>query len=157
VWTAHNGPGPRQRNGPGMDELQQIHRLLDRRVDGVILWPPFASLFEEHVKEFSSRSLPVVTIDHLLPPSYHADFVGSDEAAGGRAIAKHLYALGHRRFAHFAGTSRASWARARRASFESTLKELPGTSCFVIEGPIGDPAPGIVQARQILAQNPRPT
>src|SRR6266576_3576486 len=49
VWTAHHGPGPRQRDGPGMDELQQIHRLVDRRVDGVILWPRFASLFQEHV------------------------------------------------------------------------------------------------------------
>jgi LacI family transcriptional regulator len=157
VWTAHNGPGPRKRYGPGMDELEQIHRLLDRRIDGVILWPHFASLFQEHVREFSSRSLPVVTIDHELPASYRADYVGSEEAKGGRAVAKHLYDLGHRRFAHFAGTSQLSWARARRAAIENELRESPGTSCFTIEGPIGDPAPGIVQARQILAQNPRPT
>ena len=110
VWTAHHGPGPRQRDGPGMDELEQIHRLLDRRVDGVILWPSFASLFEEHVNEFSSRDLPVVTIDHELPSKYHADYVGSDEANGGRLVAEHLYKLGHRRFAHFAGSSAGTWA-----------------------------------------------
>ena len=110
VWTAHHGPGPRQRHGPGMDELEQIHRLLDRRIDGVILWPPFAALFEDHVKEFSSRDLPVVTIDHELPARYRADSVGSDESAGGRLVAEHLYKLGHRRFANFAGTSAGSWA-----------------------------------------------
>ena len=154
VWNAHAGPGPRQRHGPGMDELEQIHRLLDRRIDGVILWPPFAALFEDHVKDFSSRDLPVVTIDHELPASYHSDYVGSDERKGGRAAAEHLYRLGHRRFAHFAGTSTASWARARREAFEKALRSMPGTSCFSIEGPIGDPAPGIAQARQILAQRP---
>jgi len=157
VWTAHHGPGPRQRHGPGMDELEQIHRLVDRRVDGVILWPPFASLFQEHVQEFSSRNLPVVTIDHQLPAEYRADFVGSDEPSGGRLVAEHLYALGHRRFAHFAGSSTSSWARSRRQAFEDALKELPGTTCFTIEGPVGDAAPGIVQAREILNREPRPT
>jgi LacI family transcriptional regulator len=154
VWTGHAGPGPRERNGPGMNELEQIHRLLDRRIDGVILWPHFASVFEEHVREFSSRDLPVVTIDHELPASYHADYVGSDERKGGRVVAEHLYKLGHRRFAHFAGKSTATWARTRREAFEKALRALPGTSCFSIEGPVGDPAPGIAQARQILAQKP---
>jgi LacI family transcriptional regulator len=154
VWTAHNGPGFRKRNGPGMDELEQIHRLLDRRVDGVILWPPIASLFQEHVKEFSSRDLPVVTIDHTLPDSYHADSVGSDERAGTKAVAEHLYGLGHRRFAHFAGAPSATWARSRRETFEACLRQLPGTSCFTIEGPVGDPTPGIAQAREILASKP---
>src|SRR5437764_12076354 len=37
VWTAHNGPGQRQRAGAGIDERQQNHRLLDRRVDGGIV------------------------------------------------------------------------------------------------------------------------
>src|SRR5438093_3560819 len=73
LWTAHEGSGPRPRNGTDITELDQIHRLLDRRVDGVILWPPFASLFQDHVHEFSSRDLPVVTIDHALPDEFKAD------------------------------------------------------------------------------------
>ena len=111
LWTAHTGATPRQRNAPG-DELLQIHRLLDRRVDGVILWPPFSQAFSEHVNEFSSRNLPVVTIDHELPPEYNADYVGSDEASGGRMAAKHLYDQGHRRMGHLAGPPVATWALA---------------------------------------------
>src|SRR5205085_8202469 len=38
LWTAHSGPGRGNRTGYDVDELEQIHRLLDRRVDGVILW-----------------------------------------------------------------------------------------------------------------------
>src|SRR5437763_6629784 len=68
LWNAHEGFGPRPPNGAHITELEQIHRLLDRRVDGVILWPPFASLFQDHVQQFSSRDLPIVTIDHKLPP-----------------------------------------------------------------------------------------
>ncbi|HEX3358303.1 MAG TPA: LacI family DNA-binding transcriptional regulator [Tepidisphaeraceae bacterium] len=154
VWTGHKGPGPRLRNGPGMNELEQIHRLLDRRVDGVILWPPFASLFQEHVREFSSRDLPIVTIDHELPDSYRADSVGSDERFGTLAVVEHLVKLGHRRFAHFAGTSEATWARSRREIFESAVRQIKGASCFTVEGPVGDPSPGIVQAREILANKP---
>jgi LacI family transcriptional regulator len=140
-----------------MDELEQIHRLVDRRVDGVILWPPFASLFQEHVQEFVSRNLPVVTIDHELPPEYGADFVGSDEHCGGKMAAEHLYGLGHRRFAHLAGASTASWARSRRQAYESTLGKFSGTTCFTLEGPVGDHAPAIAQAREILNHEPRPT
>jgi LacI family transcriptional regulator len=157
VWPAHHGPGPRRRHGPGMDELQQIHRLVDRRVDGVILWPPFASLFQQHVQEFVSRNLPVVTIDHELPPEDRADYVGNDEQAGGKMVAEHLHALGHRRFAHFAGASVFNWATARRSAFEDALRGLPGTSCFTIEGPIGDSSPAIVPAGQILDHPSRPT
>ena len=89
LWTVHTGAMPRQRNAPG-DELLQIHRLLDRRVDGVI--GPRCQAFSEHVNEFSSRNLPVVTIDHELPPEYNADYVGSDEASGGR-MAANIYTI----------------------------------------------------------------
>src|ERR1700677_2016942 len=48
LWTAHWGSQPRNRFGPG-EGLAQIHQLVDRRVDGVILWPPFAQLYHEHL------------------------------------------------------------------------------------------------------------
>src|SRR5438093_13474002 len=38
LWTAHTGLGPRNGDDFAASELEQIHRLLDRRVDGVILW-----------------------------------------------------------------------------------------------------------------------
>jgi LacI family transcriptional regulator len=157
LWTTHVGSAPRRRYGPPLNELEQIHRLLDRRVDGVILWPPFAQLFKEHVQEFSSRNLPVVTIDHLLPPQYGADYVGSDEAAGGRMVAEHLYKLGHRRMGHLAGPAVATWATARRKAFESTVAHLTGANSITLEAPPGDTALGINTARALLAPGDRPT
>jgi len=150
LWTPHTGGTARRRNGPVLNGLEQIHRLLDRRVDGVILWPPFAALFKEHVQEFSSRNLPVVTIHHLLPPEYCADYVGTDEAAGGRIVAEHLYNLGHRRIGHLAGPGVATWATARRKAFEDTISRLPGATSITLEAPAGDTIMGLHTARALL-------
>jgi len=157
LWTVHTGPSPRSRNGPGGDELDQIHRLVDRRVDGVILWPSFAQLFVEHVHEFSSRNLPVVTIDHQLPSEFNSDFVGSDEAEGGRMVAKHLYSLGHRRVGHLAGVCVATWALARRRAFEDAINEMPGASVITLEAPAGETSLAIGPAREMLSRPDRPT
>jgi LacI family transcriptional regulator len=156
VWTAHDGPGPRRRNAPG-SELPQIHRLLDRRIDAVILWPPFASLFKEHVDEFSSRDIPVVTIDHELPAEFRADYVGTDEGAGGRMVAEHLLGLGHRRFGHLAGPADLTWALRRREAFEGALAKVRGTSCVTIEANLLIAHQGIEQARALLRLANRPT
>jgi len=156
LWTAHTSTQPRERYGTG-NGLQQIHRLLDRRVEGVILWPPFAQLYREHLHEFSSRNLPVVSIDHQLPEEFNFDFVGSDEASGGRMIAEHLYAEGHRRFGHLAAPSVASWAMARRKAFEDAINEMPGTSLITLEAPPGETRLGIEPARAMLARKDRPS
>jgi LacI family transcriptional regulator len=152
LWTTHVSTKPRDRFAPG-DDLMQIHRLLDRRVDGVILWPPFAQRFTE----FSSRNLPVVTIDQALSPDCNADYVGSDEASGGRMVAEHFYSLGHRRMAHLAAPAVNTWASARRKAFEEALKNMPGASCVTFEAPTGSTTLGIDAARKILALDPRPT
>jgi LacI family transcriptional regulator len=159
LWTGLTHQSPRRRSNPTTtgDELAQIHRMVDRRVDGVILWPSFAQLFVDHIHEFSSRNLPVVTIDHQLPPEFNSDFVGSDEAAGGRMVAEHLYALGHRRIGHLAGSSVATWALARREAFESSISRMPGVSLVTSEASFGQPDLGIIAARELLSNPDRPT
>lgn len=159
LWSVHNGPTPRRRSSRAEsgNELAQIHRMVDRRVDGVILWPSFAQLFIEHIHEFSSRNLPVVTIDHQLPPEFNSDYVGSDESTGGRMVAEHIYALGHRRIGHLAGSSVATWALARRAAFEDSIARMPGASLITCEALNGDPGLGIVAARELLSSHDRPT
>ena len=157
VWTSHRGPGPRQRNSPGSNELEQIHRLLDRRVDGVILWPPFASVYQQHVHEFSSRGLPIVTIDYELPAEFKADSVGSDEASGGRMVAEHLLSLGHRSVAHLAGPKGEAWAAGRRAAFERAIRQCKDARCVTIEANLKDRDQGLAQARVLLGLKNRPT
>jgi LacI family transcriptional regulator len=156
LWTAHWGTAPRNRFGPG-EALAQIHQLVDRRVDGVILWPPFAQLYQEHLHEFSSRNLPVVTIDHQLPEHFNADYVGSDEASGGRMVAEHLYGLGHRRIGHLAAPGGTTWAHDRRKAFEEAIEKMKGACVMVLEAPGGIPKLGIEPARQMLSGPNRPT
>lgn len=158
VWTAHDGPGPRNHDLPRVSELDQIHRLLDRRVDGVILWPPFAAIFSDHVEEFSSRNTPVVTIDHELPPRYKADYVCSDESSGAEAVAKHLVDLGHERIGYLAAADAATWAVNRRRAFEQAMKAYPHVSLKIVDAPAGqDWVRASDSARQLLEGPDRPT
>src|SRR3954462_6706156 len=79
-------------------ELSQIHRLVDRRVDGVIIFPADASVPDVHYREIWERHIPLVTVDRET--TTHADHVGTDEELGGQLVAEHLLALGHRQMAH---------------------------------------------------------
>jgi LacI family transcriptional regulator len=158
LWSAHDRNGPWRRQAPHENVLEQVHRLLDRRIDGVILWPPVAAAYEEHVAEFSSRELPVVTIDHELPARFRADSVFSDEAQGGALVAGHLLALGHRSFGHLAGPSSATWAIERREAFQAALyREGVNISLVTLEAPKGEPHLATEIARQLLTHPNRPT
>lgn len=158
LWATHVRPLTHRAADPSVTELEQVHRLLDRRVDGVIVWPRFAEIFREHMHEFSSRKLPVVTIDQLWPANKGADYVGSDDAAGGEMAARHLLELGHRRLAHLAGPTSRTWANERRKAFEDTVGRTTGASCVTFDTPRGDPTlVAIEAARRMLVLPDRPT
>jgi LacI family transcriptional regulator len=99
-----------------------MNRLLDRRVDGLILWPPFGLAYYERARELRDRTVPVVMID------YHGDkpicdTVTTNELQAAKDVAKHLVALGHRRIAYIGGRKTASqaWAEERCQSLEAAL------------------------------------
>jgi LacI family transcriptional regulator len=107
--------------------LRQINRLLDRRVDGLILWPPFSVAYFHHFPEFVERRVPVAVIDHY---STVADSVETDEQQATSAVAEHLLSLGHRRIACLSSreTPSQTWAVKRRTSFEDAVKRCPGAT-----------------------------
>lgn len=130
--------------------LEQMHRLIDRRVDGVILWPKVSEVYGAHLDELESRNLPVVTIDHELEFS---DSVVTDERLGAELVAKHLYELGHRRIGHLAGHQEWTWAKLRRRYFEDALGVYSDATCITQVGSDdSDKIPGIV--KQLLQQRP---
>src|SRR5437667_6572952 len=43
-------------------ELEQIHRLVDRRMDGIIIWPADVSVPDMHFREIWQRNIPLVTV-----------------------------------------------------------------------------------------------
>ncbi len=137
------------------DELDQIHRLLDRRVDAVILHPRVDTVDDCYLSEVWKRDIPLVTVDHELPKT-HADFVGTDDVAGGRLAAEHLLALGHRVCAHIAGPSELLAGLQRREGFEQAIAACPGATCVSIEDTtFGEGAADA--ARHLLELMPRPT
>ena len=126
-------------------ELRQIERLIDWRVDGAILWPWFANLYHTHISDLKKRDLPLVTLDSILPDSFRADAVLSDEASGAEAVAAHLLALGHREILHFGGPASESWSRDRRACFAEAIRRAPGVKLHLVELPLSQPRQALIQ------------
>lgn len=128
LWAEH-----RKLQSDESFEIRQIERLIDWRVDGAILWPRFASVYRTHIFELKKHDLPLVTVDTILPNSFHSDAVLSDEAMGGEAVAAHLLAQGHREILHLAGPSAEAWSRDRRACFTEALRNQPGVKLHFVE------------------------
>jgi LacI family transcriptional regulator len=132
-------------------ELAQIHRLIDRRVDGVIIFPADASVPDVHFREIWERNIPLVTVDRET--TTHADHVGTDEELGGRLVAEHLLELGHRRFAHLTYPGRPGSVLRRREAFLKAVKKAGG-ECKIYEGEQKDFSH---LARQLLQEKSQPT
>jgi LacI family transcriptional regulator len=139
------------------ENREQIHRLIDRRVEGFILWPPMVKPYYDQIKEM--RDIPVVTIDHELPPECDADSVATDEETGAKLVASHLLNLGHRHIAHFAGSGSKiySWAILRSKYFEKEVTSVPGATCVTVEQWQHDYDEGVSVAKKLLQTHPRPT
>jgi LacI family transcriptional regulator, galactose operon repressor len=124
VWIGNLGDMPHFEKDEG-EGLKQINRLLDRRVDGLIMWPTFSVAYYHHFPEFVERRVPVAVIDHY---STVADSVETDEEQATSVVAKHLLDLGHRRIACLSSreTPSQTWAVKRRGSFEEAVGRTPG-------------------------------
>lgn len=113
------------RTGTKDTELEQIHRLIDRRVDGVIIFPVDASVPDVHFQEIWQRNIPLVTVDRET--TTHADHVGTDEERGGKLAAEHLLGLGHRKFLHVKFSSTTGNLQRRWMGFKTVVEKSGGT------------------------------
>jgi LacI family transcriptional regulator len=112
------------------DEQQGIrlmNRLLDRRVDGLILWPPFGLAYYHHARELRDSKVPVVMIDYHSDKQI-CDTVATDERHATTLVARHLADLGHKRIAYISGREVPSqtWAMERRKGLEEAIAGLKG-------------------------------
>jgi LacI family transcriptional regulator len=149
AWCAHSG----ENGSYGFFFLKQLHRLTDRRVDGLILWAHIGPLYDENViAELEAWDLPVVTIDHEMP---FADSVETDEQLGAYFVAKHLLELGHRNIAHLAWDPSYKWAQLRRGYFEKEIEKAGIASCITISAGDDVEVPDI--AKRLIASKPQPT
>lgn len=93
--------------------------LQDSRVDGLILIAPPEE--EETFRLLRQYSMPFAVVaggDGQPGPFFRAD-----DAAGVRQAMEHLWELGHRKIAHFAGRATVFDARARLAAYRTFLQE----------------------------------
>lgn len=106
------------------DGLQQIYRLIDRRVEGFILWPIVANTYASHFLEWMDRDLPAVVIDAELSGGV-ADSIETDEVHGGEVAAEYLFGLGHRRVAVFSRKAKDDhdWSCQRTRAFTSAMEK----------------------------------
>jgi len=135
-------------------QIQRIHSLVDRRVDGMILFPDVDTQPDEYLGEVWERGLPLTTVDREMPVT-HADFVGTDDVEGARLVAEHLLGLGHRRLAHLAAPEGVTTARDRRGGFEEAVGKVVAATVKTVDEStwLTDP----VTARELLMAADRPT
>ncbi len=154
IWIGSLGDMPHFEKDED-EGLRQINRLLDRRVDGLIMWPTFSVAYYHHFPEFTERRVPVAVIDHY---STVADSVETDEEQAASEVANHLLHLGHRRIACLSSreTPSQTWAVKRRASFEEAVTrdgEVVVKSWRLNE----QGSNGLEVARELLTSELRPT
>ena len=138
--------------------FELISELLDRRVDGLLLWPAYAVAYCDHFRELAERAVPMGAIEHRFPKGQNADMVETDERQGTEIVAQHLTNLGHRRIACLSTREIAAqtWAVRRREYFEEALKKTPDVTVKSWRlNKAGDN--GIKVARDILTSSFKPT
>jgi len=102
-------------------EEDEIRRLCDRQVDGLILSPERGSKLQGLYKWIKQRAIPFVFLGDAPLKGHYS--VVDDNKGQSRLAIEHLIRLGHTRIAYLHGSSRTSGERLRRRSYLETLRE----------------------------------
>ena len=100
-----------------------INRLLESRVDGFLLLPVNEEADPLYFKEVVDRQIPLVFLDRDTT-YFDADFVGTDDYAGGYEAARILAANGCRRPVLITAGTLVSTSRLRAEGFRAGLQAL---------------------------------
>jgi LacI family transcriptional regulator len=119
-------------NGP--PEIELLHRLLDRRVDGLIMRMIEEKELKSYVGEVLLRKIPVVAVDITLD-NVEVDFVGNNDELGGILAAEYLLKFGHRRIGALVFPKTYQTSRSRLESFETTVKKNSNATVVSVEDP----------------------
>lgn len=112
-------------------EQAQLMRLLDLRVDGIILRATNDQASDLYFREVFERDIPLVTIDRKLE-DVHCDYVGTNDYDSGRCAAEYLIGKGHRHILLVATGDMISTGRDRRDGFVDYAATIKGSQITVI-------------------------
>jgi len=140
-------------------ELSYLRLLLGKKVDGIII--NTTGMNDELITSVS-HVLPVVLCGRKIhSPSFHGDFVDSDNEAGSYTLTRHLIEHGHRRIAIVNGQRIFSSAAERLAGFARAMKTI-GVAVdegypYLFEGNFTDSNSGTLAAKALLSLPAPPT
>ena len=103
------------------EQSKVINRLLESRVDGFILLPVNEAVSPLYFKEVFDRKIPLVLVDRNTT-HFEADFVGTDDYAGGYDAAHVLAGNGCKRAVLISTGDFVSTSRLRAEGFKAGLK-----------------------------------
>jgi LacI family transcriptional regulator len=102
-------------------QLAKMRTLLDRQVDGMVL-------FSQHCSSRAVRTMldsgPPFVLVQRRNPNHPDDYVGADNVTGLAEALSHLRELGHKRIGFIRGPVDSSSARERLETFKSQVKSL---------------------------------
>ena len=105
------------------EQVKLINRLLETRVDGILLLPVNEAASPLYFKEVVERKIPLVLVDRNTT-HFAADFVGTDDFAGGREAARVLVKNGCKRAVLVSTGDIVSTSRMRVQGFRAGLAEF---------------------------------
>jgi LacI family transcriptional regulator len=103
------------------NEADEIRRLCERQVDGLILSPARGSQLHDLYDWLKRQAIPFVFVGDAPLKDHYS--VTDDNVGQARMAVEHLIGLGHRDIAFLHGTSQTVGQRARRRSYVQTLKD----------------------------------
>ncbi|MFH1497133.1 MAG: LacI family DNA-binding transcriptional regulator [Verrucomicrobiota bacterium] len=98
-----------------------LRTFAERRVDGLLMFPPADQPSQAYLQELKSFRRPIVVVDQTFAGVEDYDFVGSQDLEGGVLAVDHLVALGHRDIANIS-LRKTSTGRARLEGFRGAMQ-----------------------------------
>ncbi len=137
--------------------IELINRLLDRRVDGLIMWPQIAVSYRTYFLEEALRTTPVTIVDEHSPIAF-GDTVVNDEVAATGQVVDLLTSFGHRDFCCLSEPEDPAhaWSKVRTQAFVDNVVAKTGKEPVVDYISPQDPGAMFV-AIKLLGQSPKPT
>jgi len=132
-----------------------VRRLVERRVDGIILRLPDSTAPADYLEELRDRNIPLVLLDQPLADK-RLPVVESENFDGARQIGVVAWEMGHRHLAFVGGPSHLTQGQERLRGFMSPFKES-GDPFHVHKISAVDWAFSVGVGLDILTRNPRPT
>ncbi len=123
-----------------------VLRALRGRVDGLLLMAPHVQ--DHELVEALPAGLPTLLINTRGQPA-GCPGIHLDNAAGARAVAQHLLALGRRRIVHISGPAGNIDAQERAEAFRETIAGAQGVELMMLEGDFYEES-GLRAVRRLL-------